>query len=351
MRYIAIFILGLLTSIVVYVVGNYLTDVAITICNQSENQNKCLRKNLKYLLKIADTKQIMEYLEEKTPEDGKSCHLSGHIVGELSMRNPRELRAVLSNCGSGCDYGCTHGVMAKLFRSQSNIKEIGEMCQTTKHEVFIQDTTACFHGIGHGVAEYANYSVQESMNMCDELEPQIRKEECATGAIMEIMDMNIEGERVLPEINSSLCDNVNSNLIEMCRYSITNRHFIQTRNSELSIQACKLLDEEASSRCYSALGGEAVFVLDNQIAEIWQVCNRSDGGLNPSDCIKGALYSTLVVSKTGELAIELCSFDSKPFETSECLDLLEDKLNEIGSPYKMQICDRLKGEYGYDCQI
>lgn len=353
MKLTVLFILGLLCGLTYYSLKqeNYLMKVQECVKEKS-TEHACLRQLLPKAVKRIGAAATLEILQTMETKQEYNCHIAAHLVGESSLNNPSGMMSSLKMCGNSCQYGCTHGVMAKVFRENggADVAQIGSLCEQNTHDVSRLDQTACFHGIGHGVAEYAAYDLKRSLELCAQLDIEVRRRECATGVFMEIYDINLD-RRILPEIKPELCDEAPASMQEMCRTTVMNRDFVRSKDPGKAIEACQKLPNEAKNKCFSALGGETVFVLEKNIEDIWSVCNTSNEGLSPSECIKGVMYSAFVVDKLGDYPIQICSHDEMRISQRACFDILRQKLVQISSPYLGDICDRLKKEYQYDCQI
>ena len=125
----------------------------------------------------------------------KACHGWGHILGEAaytlySNGEQFELRPEAAYCG----YGFFHGFMETLLFSTGNISEAQNFCAEVDAKiagrVASSGSTACYHGIGHGVTDGtdprlwgdADTMVAPGLLLCEKVsESDFQEYLCATG--------------------------------------------------------------------------------------------------------------------------------------------------------------------------
>jgi hypothetical protein len=120
---------------------------------------------------------------------GLDTHLLGHSIGEILFKQ-RGI-AGMSLCTHDFRNACSHTMVigALLEEGTSALPQIREACHAAPGGPGAY--TMCFHGLGHGVLAFNGYSMERTIDMCDELGTAKFNDreavECFGGAIMEII--------------------------------------------------------------------------------------------------------------------------------------------------------------------
>lgn len=120
---------------------------------------------------------------------GLDTHLLGHSVGEILYE--QEGIAGMGLCTHDFRNACSHTMVigALMEEGTGALPKIREACHAAPGGTGAY--TMCFHGLGHGVLAFNGYSMERTIEMCEELgtDQFYDREavECFGGAVMEII--------------------------------------------------------------------------------------------------------------------------------------------------------------------
>jgi hypothetical protein len=120
---------------------------------------------------------------------GLDTHLLGHSIGEILYEQKGISGMAL--CTHDFRNACSHTMVigALLEEGTSALPQISDACHAAPGGSGAY--TMCFHGLGHGVLAFNGYSMERTIDMCDELGTakfnNREAVECFGGAIMEII--------------------------------------------------------------------------------------------------------------------------------------------------------------------
>ena len=183
-----------------------LTELALLLENCSrgnlETERKlyydCLRNDMSALLKRSSLSQIMDALETLFVKEKRSeiigvvaCHDVAHIVGDVAVEQNNNIGSLITECSRQCGYGCIHGVALGALRRNGNLLyDLSSICEPFSNSLFPgQDSTACYHGLGHGFGDLAQRDLAQALSFCDYIISEVGQIECATGVLMEIIEV------------------------------------------------------------------------------------------------------------------------------------------------------------------
>ncbi len=290
----------------------------------------CLRKGLAPFIHPQSARSLMRILEGDVgavAQEGEisnpACHTLGHIVGEeLGEKYRAQMAKSIGACGRSCGYGCAHGVIVGVLRQDPTmINHIETICTPTKYDrTDTSDSIACYHGVGHAVAEYTSYELVKALGYCQSFDSQEAQEECATGVFMEIYDSPTRSQS-LPPVPGDIhgyCAQF-SGLELFCARQMGAVVYKRTNDIAEAFALCRSSSEKEISQCAVTLGSAAYFIEEGNAAGISAACRMLD--MAAVSCINGALISSLVIDATGIQGRTICK--TVIDQTDQCTDFLE----------------------------
>lgn len=167
---------------------------ALSQCfRQKKNQAICTVPTVKRMLTATSTLALMNVLEEHFGPG--ECHILGHVVGQQTYIQEKDVEAALSRCSATCDSACGHGAVGEAFAdelgyddpevdlkhlSPNEMREVGQkLCASPQ---------AC-HGVGHALFQgYKEFP--PALDMCGTLSKvEVSVNYCYTGVFMEYADI------------------------------------------------------------------------------------------------------------------------------------------------------------------
>jgi hypothetical protein len=342
---VGIFCVGLIYGARQYGENGNITPRKIYVIEKSCNHfvgtefNNCMRKEFKKIVRPTNLAQIMDVLnqymkprESYTEMNTSDCHSIAHIVGGVASFLPGvNPSSLIASCGSSCGYGCTHGVvMGTLQKDSSAINHLETLCQQSKeHPVNVSDQVACFHGLGHGLAEYARYNIKDALVYCGTFSTRDAIEECGTGVFMEVYSPVDSAHEPLPipvDIFSN-CEGLTGQSEVFCKRMMISSQYFRVQDIISSVALCQRTMKGTEHDCVLILGADVYFIEHKDIDKIIHTCHLA--GMYSASCIQGAVLSSLSLEQNTNEASEICK-KSMQNEALQCQTYLRERAKIIG---------------------
>lgn len=301
---------------------------------------ECFRHEFQQIVRTKNLKVIMDSIvasDAKDPsailDSGLDCHGLSHIIGETagSLRDARA-STLISACGSSCGYGCTHGVVMGMMKYDPNrINNLETLCKNSNGmPLSVFDQIACFHGLGHGLAEYTRYDASAAVARCNTFGTGDAREECMTGVFMEVYapaDKN-HASIPLPQNLFSDCEGLRDTSLLYCKRMMIVSLYRVNHEIVTPIRLCHEEVSEKEGDCIHTLGADAYFVEHEQIDKILGLCRLS--GPLYANCIEGVVSSSITIHQDDRQAKEIC-FAAGEAVSEQCEAYAKHRLQALGS--------------------
>lgn len=212
--------------------------------------------------------------------DVDTQHNTGHIFGEVLYKNLGTKG--ISICDENFNFGCYHGLFTKAVADKGVgvIIELDQRCQES-----FANSTACQHGIGHGIIEYMGISkLTESLQACDTIQRGALYG-CIEGVFMEY--------------------NAHKNIVAK-----------SPQNPNGVYGECPSLPQKYRQACYHFLPA----VWDRDYQTIGKYCNHISNTEERDSCFNGVgTYLPLFTKFDVELTIKHCEQMPNSQAVNECL--------------------------------
>jgi hypothetical protein len=303
----------------------------ITRCSQNKQSSiTCLRQGFLPYVHPATLGSFMQTLERSmgasqtvNGQSNPACHEVAHVVGELAGQQKDQMGISMHQCGKRCGYGCAHGVVVGALRADASmIDRLQSLCDTSSgYHLSPMETVACYHGVGHAMAEYYSYNLPAALAKCQSLGDLPIQEDCWTGVFMEVFDAPT-AERVAPSVPENIgayCDTFGGKLTAFCTRQLVAVLYKSTRDITYVKRLCRELSTEDIGRCLVTIGTDIYFLEEQNISSMVAICSRVDA-YQPS-CIEGLLISSLVIDPSGKQGQDICT--QPVVDTRSCQDALQ----------------------------
>ena len=198
-------------------------------------------------------------------------HEAIHFMGD-ELYHALGLQA-LSVCDDSFGYGCFHQVLmdALLEQGPHIIPDIERACGA-----LAASSSACFHGTGHGLAEYYRSSLSSALHACDYFSSRWRQI-CAGGVFMEHMVPLMAGGSIVSFDSThpyAPCDSsVPAVTLGKCFYSLPHAWFSQRAHSvDDIIDLCAKASEQYRTQCYQGIGVDMPGFVSYDQNSIFRIC-------------------------------------------------------------------------------
>jgi len=256
-----------------------------------------------------NTKQVLADLEKVRGQSNvieDSCHPISHTIGRVTFKLIPNVGDAFEACDQTCSSGCYHGVMERMFYSDSELssgfkhltyedmeRKLPGICDADK---FSHPNPAlifqCLHGVGHAVMYAMNYNLDESLRVCDIFTTQYDQSSCYGGVIMENVTGFDKKKRDLKSDDPLYpCDRLADKYLPDCYTMQTSVMSQQGLTQEEIIQECRKAGD-FSSYCFVSMGRDlSNYVRTGKPDYVAKVCESA--GDDWSSCIQGGIYALI----------------------------------------------------------
>lgn len=328
--------------------------------NAKSDKLQCWEDLIASTLKNKDINGAFEIVEKLYKEDEvfvANCHDFVHLIGEktyllFSQKKDFKLSAKTSYCG----YGFYHAFMEALVNDENDLEKARQFCNWAERKLQGQNADvkgACFHGIGHGVADNHDQKfwdneddlVDRPLTLCQQVAPdKTLLNRCSSG-VFNVLALAYNGNKL--KINSQdplwFCRQLKKDIFKKTCYEEMNTAlFILTKKD--FIKAASFLeaveeDEFALSGIRSLAGVFGMSQVQNgDFEKFVENCRKIQTRLK-LNCLKGfaaGLMEGGSPSKEHVKAFKFCQDSSLKEEEKEvCLDEVL-RLSSISDPSRQQ---------------
>lgn len=222
---------------------------------------------------------------------GVDIHLVAHEIGhELYVQKGIDGMSICTQeFGNGCSHSLVIEAMQELGDGEDVKKLIDEACHKAERnpDGGLTAYTMCYHGLGHGVFAYYQYSLPETVDFCMGMGTNeygfIQAYECIGGAAMELVSGGGHDRDAWEEARAKYFSD--SDPLAPCNSNII---------PDVAKSKCFVY---MSPRYMELTGGNIVFYTDEQLTQGMGYCTALPFGEDRSSCIGG--FGKDFVSITG----------------------------------------------------
>lgn len=319
-------------------------------CLKDENRSKriaCVIDALEEPIKKYGVRPHLDALEREFLQNDSAasggitaCHDIAHGIASAGVEALADVRAVLGSCTNLCTFGCYHGAVERYVARGGRITET---IQTLCSDVDQAGRSACFHGLGHGVAEVSAYDLKRSFALCGKLLSDDERRECGFGVFMEVFEPSTFGRASLPipEDLPGFCSSLSGVYAEACfRLSGAYEH-ARSRDARSAFRVCQAVDPDGRWSCAVGFGQNVYFSFQGKPQEILSLCAAGSEDQIRA-CVHGALMSSVVSDPTARHGFELCAVREGE-ERSDCYRFLGSHIRAVhGRSSQEKFCSTLE---------
>lgn len=316
-------------------------------------------------------------------------HLLGHIIGDRLYA--QDGIDGIKKCSQNFRNACSHSVVigALLENGEGILPEVKEACHDAPGGVGAY--TMCFHGFGHGVLAYNDYTLPDAVEFCKKVgtEEFYNREyvECVGGAVMEM----IGGvhDRVTWEEKSQIyfkksdplypcsADFIDDEVRGIC-YTYLTPHLFEAVGANLgrptaydfnkAFELCSVLPKDdvvSRSTCYGGFGKEFVVLAQNrdirkiedmneeQLRRVFSWCLLADSDNGITSCVLSAVQSLYWGGENDPSAVtRFCTYIEDPLYQNACFNEIIDAMSTyVNDPiYREEYCTKIPSQYRDQCK-
>ncbi len=277
--------------------------------------------------------------------EGRNCHDLTHSVGRSAGKYSDDVKKEILECDPVCGVGCYHGIMESMLdRTGSNFESVVKDFCDSSFEKNNPTIDACFHGLGHSIANY-RFDEVEALKVCDNVS-EFGQIDCAKGVFMELYHVNgLRKHLKIPLDKQSWCLSQVKKYQTVCwqlagalhtsvrkNDFLTNKGIVVDSYEDEAIYYCSIAPEvELVSQCYEVMGlnlysvsknlnndNKNEFNYDTNYEEISKVCHRAVGFTDV--CIRGSISAMFESDPAGRDGEKICGILDTSDEYEICMD-------------------------------
>ncbi|TSC85984.1 MAG: hypothetical protein G01um10147_1051 [Microgenomates group bacterium Gr01-1014_7] len=312
--------------------------------NSKSEKLICWEKLIDSTLQKGGIDQAFEKVEELYQSDPVfvgNCHSFVHLIGEKAYKLfSDKAQFNLSSKTSYCGYGFYHAFMESLLNDDGDLVRARKFCDYVEEKLRKQNADAkgaCYHGIGHGVADNHDQKfwdneldlVEQPLKLCEKVSPdETFLNRCSSG-VFNVLAIAYNGNKL--KINSEdplwFCRQLDNNIYRKTCYEEMNTALFALSDKKI-LPAAKFLeeieeDEFALSGIRSLAGVFGMSAVQKGNFEKFTLdCRKLQPRLRLA-CIKG-FASGLIEGGSPELeyekALKFCEVNTNIEERQACFD-------------------------------
>ncbi|MFS8130581.1 MAG: hypothetical protein ACMG57_01240 [Candidatus Dojkabacteria bacterium] len=299
-------------------------------------QQKCMDDFMvEYFKTGKTTKQVLADLETARSTNltiENDCHPIVHAVGRETYKLTGNIGDAFEACDQTCHSGCYHGVMERLFYSDSELttdyrhltfadmeQKIPGICDKDKfknptNSVIFQ----CLHGVGHAIMYTLDYNLDDSLRSCDLFTTDYDRSSCYGGVVMENVTAFDKKKRDLKADDPLYpCSRLDRKYKSDCFLMQTSIMSEQGLSYEEMVTECRLAGD-FENQCFVSMGRDlSNFVRTGDPDFVVEQCEVK-AGENWESCLNGALYALIDNTWDLSFAYKLCDSLKVQDHVSSC---------------------------------
>jgi hypothetical protein len=223
----------------------------------------CMRKEMPFLLQKWSVRSLLLALDRHQATSERlelvraRCHDIAHLIGETDVKVKKDIGRTLQSCSATCASGCFHGAIQGWVSQGHSIVSPLSMC-----DVSAQNISACFHGVGHGLADMFGSDIKKALTYCDE-GTQEGRASCANGILMELYQPGLltPSRLSLPPNHPDWCSGLAPPYDHVC-YSHAGVYAYKQGedNLEYGIAMCQKVPTKHQGDCFGEMAKKLYFV-------------------------------------------------------------------------------------------
>ncbi|MEK9157850.1 MAG: hypothetical protein AAB638_01540 [Patescibacteria group bacterium] len=326
--------------IIVAVVFSFKKDISIkdlisttlVTCSHESGRNRnilCLKKHLEGSVIKYGIGPFVEVVGNMFVEGDSNltsatqCHDVLHAIGEVGGANSKDVNKTISQCSAVCTYGCFHGVIEGYLMKGADIaQEIPQLCQIEGNDNG-NFKSACYHGLGHGVASVVGFDFSNALDKCDLIPEERYKIDCGSGVIMELYEPGSFNHAQLewPADIPKFCNSLKYPYSKVCHTTAGLHEYGRSQSPQKAFRACESVPKDLSRECNISIGRNFYYVFQGSSSKIIEACKNKNETVFLS-CVQGGISSSLAVDSQSQKGYEICGKLDNKFK-NKCLEFLK----------------------------
>ncbi len=241
----------------------------------SDEEYLKIEKEMLALVQAQDPRVAMAEMRKAVtgnPALTRSCHGIVHDIGHAAYEKYKDFGEAMQFQDEFCNSGYLHGIIEMHFAQSKNpIVDLQTVCNPYPIGSFT--SFECFHGIGHGLMYYTINDLPKSLELCEKLQNEFAKSNCAGGVFME-------------NFNTDQKDHISK--------------YLDPKDPG---QICKIQDAKFKNACYVYAPIYYLHLHKNNYTEALAWCRTTEGGYQDA-CAEGVSSQAIKENIENPLLVE-----------------------------------------------
>jgi hypothetical protein len=246
-----------------------------------------------------------------------NCHPVAHRIGSATLaRDHGNVSEAFAQGSSACFSGFYHGILERALLSlktydAASLASVGRrLCADREVRSSRWLTSACTHGLGHGLMITTGYNLPLALKVCDRLGSNSDNRSCNGGVFMENLSttFGVLSRYLRKDDPLYPCDAVpNSDKFEC--YELVTSHVIRADNGDWkkTAETCAQAKNGWAVTCFWSLGRDADSQAHYDPAGVKKICALGAPYQGDAMCLMGASMTMVKNFESGKQAAVLCN--------------------------------------------
>ena len=283
---------------------------------------------------------------------GPTCHTIAHVIGEVAVSTEVKSEEILDECNSFCTSGCLNGAGHYNVLISQGTEKAEEFCNSTGASR--ESLGDCYHGIGHGVAEYTRYDIEKGKRMCDQLNNEDEgRFECGHAIFME-WDQILAKSVPTPADIPAFCSGLDVVYRDTCYEFTRSLEYTKSKSALDALSICSRVPKHVEDKCMGT-AVEALFhtTLRSERPDlIARICDFEDLRKTRTCYYKAVSASIFTIgASAGEAGLALCKKAPHWLQKDCFLKIAFFLFNQYGEESRDMFCkNSIPSEYRKGCK-
>lgn len=325
---------------------------------QSYEKFDCYELVFAGYMKDNGAKQTLVLLEDLNKLGGyasSNCHPLSHKIGNIALHVYGSVPKAAPEYLPVCHSGYYHGLLEEYLSNAPSYEEgIKVVCGAPADGYF--NWFQCTHGLGHGVMQYREDEVPQSLKDCDLVDPANQGPEiCYGGVFMEnITTEEKTGHRskyTRKEDPIYPCNAVEERYKSAC-YFLSSSMILKLNgwDFEKGFKTCDTSEKTYRWLCYQSMGRDVAGSTLRNNEQSKRLCLLGTSDEARQHCYFGAVRDFINEKGEFDTAIGFCNFIDEAYR-QKCHEaiFLDMALFKKG-PAFLEVCGKMQGPYRQQCE-
>jgi hypothetical protein len=301
------------------------------------------------------TLELLDALKNKGGYANSNCHPLSHKVGNIALHVYGSVPNAVPEYIPVCHSGYYHGLLEEYLGSAPDYETgVREVCGNTETQSYF-NWFQCMHGLGHGIMQFKDNEVPQSLKDCDLVAPANSGPEiCYAGVFMENITTDEKTGHPAKYIRKDdpiyPCNAVEEKYKSACYFLASSQILkINGWNFPETFKACASSEEKYRHLCFQSLGRDVSGSSFQNKEKVKELCALTNIYEDKANCYFGAVRDFINAKGEFDTAVPMCNIIEVDFR-QRCYDaiFLDMSLYKKGQAFA-DVCATMPDPYKQQC--